>query len=170
MRKFLIYGFLILIFCSSISAQDKFLAKVQIYVQHNGTSPKQEQMVSYISRELRSLGDVEIVSENPDYRIDVVMVDLVVGGKNTGYAISISFLKSAKCIFKDKYIDDTPVILDCDASLWGTTAAINLDYLKDTAESLVAKFDNNILSPDREFFNRNKKSRDAIDKTKVKPN
>ncbi len=172
MSKFLLLVFIVCAFSFAVSAQDKFLAKVQIYVQYNGesaTNSSKELMSSYISRELRSLGDVEIVSVNPDYRIDVVFVDVLVGGRNVGYAVSISFLKSAKCTFKETNYDGTPVSEDCDASLYGTTAAISLDSLKETAEILVAKFDAKILENQRAFFKRNKNLRDSLEKTKIKP-
>jgi hypothetical protein len=158
MRNCIVFVFLIIAaFSLTASAQEKFSAKVLLYVQHDSKAI-QEEMTSYVSRELRSLGDVEIVQNDYDYAIHIVLVDVVIGNKKSGFAISISFLKSAKCTFKEKYFDGTPVIGDCDASLWGTTAAISLDNLRQTAQSLVTKFDSKILEAERSFFNKNKKS------------
>lgn len=58
---------------------------IRVYVRVNGTSPIAEQLLSYVSRGLRSLGDVEVVQENqkPDFTVRILAEDLTVFGART---------------------------------------------------------------------------------------
>ncbi|HKQ23146.1 MAG TPA: hypothetical protein VJT81_01735 [Burkholderiales bacterium] len=65
----------------------KFTAKVRLHVSAD-TSIKSS-IVSYLSRELRSLGDVEIVDENPGWELYVVAMEVTtVSGIKTGFALT----------------------------------------------------------------------------------
>jgi len=58
---------------------------------------KKAEISSYIKRELRELGDVDIVdSKGPDYYIEVASVDAVSDGRVVGNVLSFVLLKSFK--------------------------------------------------------------------------
>lgn len=162
MKRQILFTVLLTVLCSVlVSGQEKFSTKVKVYVQYDSQSI-QEAMYSYIARELRSLSDVTIVTNDADYLIDIVMVDVVLSGRNVGYAISIQYIQPAKCTYKEKYVDGTPIILDCDSILLSSLVVSSLDNLKIHGAGIVTKFDIKILEPARKTFNLNNEFKKSI--------
>ena len=157
MKRNAFFVVLMLVLCSvSGFGQEKFSAKVKVIVQHDSKSVV-DTMYSYITRELRSLNDVTIVSDNEDYKINLLMLDVTVGGRLVGYAVSTTFLQPAKCTYKQQYLNGTPVVLDCISIQGSYIVVVPSDKLKENAQQIVVDFDTSILKTDREFFDLNNK-------------
>lgn len=69
------------------TSDSKFSARVKVNVM--GDANIKGTVSSYFHRELRSLGDVEIVDKDPEWTLDVLAMELkLTGGATTGVAIS----------------------------------------------------------------------------------
>lgn len=69
---------------SAQAEQQSFSVRVQVVVQVDNESIKRK-IVSYVSRELRSLGDVVVTDHEPRYIIDILALEgAFVSGKPTG--------------------------------------------------------------------------------------
>ena len=133
---------LVILICSfSICAQDKFSAKVKIYVQNTSDPQVVELMNSYLARELRSLKDVDVIKEDSGYTIDVIMVSIP-NTRPVGYAVSVVSVKQSNC---DGYAKATELLTNSVAIVWA-------DQMKDFAERTIAKFDTQVLDSEREIF------------------
>lgn len=136
---------LILLFCSfavSVSAQTKpkFKPTFRIWVDVSGDNISEAE--SYLKRELRSLGDVEIVDHFaiPHFTIHAVILRTKnMSGRETGLAISW-VTESHLHKLEDKY---TGILLD--HQLWTT----GTESLKRKCEEYIARFDSMALEPMR---------------------
>lgn len=87
MKSFpLLLGFLLTAAFSAF-ADDQFKTKTKIKVTADGSVEASR----FIMRELRTLGDVEIVSTNQDYSIELLVLESKTKGNNipTGFALSL---------------------------------------------------------------------------------
>jgi hypothetical protein len=157
--KITLYLFLLILLPVFGHAQQKFSAKVRVYVQLSESSTMQDVISSYITRNIRSLRDVEVVSDGEDYAIEAVVVPITAGGRINGYAISVNYFKTAKCTYNDKYFDGSPLIEKCDSLIWNSAVVSSPDALRENAEIIVAKFDTKVLEYYRNFFRENKSLR-----------
>lgn len=110
-------------------------------------------MHSYIERELRRLGDVEISSEPAaaDYTVRVLINPTQIASKdgNVVYAVSYMFTYNSDC-GKDRVI--------AMAAGGGVAAIETFDDLKDVGEKMVAEFDAADLKAYRQaYFNKRAK-------------
>ena len=72
----------------SSSQFEKFSARVQVIVDTDGQLG--DDIKSYLNRALRSLGDVIITDNKPDYRVKIVALEEQAGdGTKLGYALSV---------------------------------------------------------------------------------
>jgi len=71
----------------------RFSAKVKVSV--GGEESIKSSVSSYLNRELRSLGDVEIVDDNYEWAINITALEnKIVGGKKSGFTIAAIFIQS----------------------------------------------------------------------------
>lgn len=150
----------------------KFNPKVKVDVSANDNI--NGEIVSYLSRELRSLGDVIVVDEKPDWTISIVALELTnKGGNNTGVALSILILSKPHSpliemgindLYRLKKInkfemDSLQQMINIDFGLvteyeghWLRTGSP--DNLRDICNGIVADFDSKYLEPTREYFQK----------------
>ena len=85
--------------CSvSVLAQTK---KFRVDITTAGNDPQIENEArSYLARELRSLGDVEVV-ENGDFTVNVTVFKISNNAGVVGYAISFQYLENITCQGKE---------------------------------------------------------------------
>ena len=80
-------------FAQVSKSQEKFATTVHLSISYNADATVKAQIISFFSRELRSLGDVTVVDEKGHYIISAVGVPLRAGGKTNGFALAIVFLR-----------------------------------------------------------------------------
>lgn len=118
-----------------------------------------ESVAKYLKNELRSLGDVVVTEEGPDYKLYVVLTEMRAGGRRVAYVLTISVTS----FFPDGYFDtilrhdlrnadevlqrleEVPVYEHQFVSLAGPTEA----HLIETVTSSVANFNTHVLEPRR---------------------
>ncbi len=112
---------------------------------------------SYVKRELRSLGDVEVISTNPELQIVIAgMRDKTKGGRDLGYSLAVAYTMQHTVPF---------FVLRKDISHWMKAAYLSPVYefsglqvsggsweaLQSTCQSVVASFDTGRLEPLRKM-------------------
>ena len=148
----------ITLFClhSQVSVQtepEKF--KVVVSVSAHNTEPEKSLknlMISYIKRELRSLGDVDIVDFDLDRATFQYMIVITMVVQDTGL-VSMSYLFAKRIPpnrFNDlwrEYYTESP------AFLYPLSGVIRVgrDKLDEECKSIVADFDTKFLEPERLF-------------------
>lgn len=118
-----------------------------------------ERVTKYLRNELRSLGDVVVAGEDPDYKLYVVLTEMRAGGGRVAYVLTIS----ATSFFPDGYFDtilrsdlrnaddvlqrleEVPVYEHQFVSLAGPTEA----HLIETVTSSIANLNTHLLEPRR---------------------
>ena len=123
--------------------QAKANYNVLIRVDSNADTTKTE-MVSYLSREIRSLGDATVVQDQNEANLilNVVCVDPRKPYYTAAIAVSAParlFVQGANCDFK--LIEDK----QCLMNLWADVGT----SLRDLAQSIVTRLDSTILEPVR---------------------
>ena len=119
-----------------------------------------KRVAKYIGNELRSLGDVAVVTENPDYKLFVVLTEMRAGGGRIAYVLTIT----ATSFFPEGYfdtilrndlknavevaqrLDEVPVYERQFVSLAGPEEA----HLIQTVTSSIANFNRYLLEPGRQ--------------------
>src|SRR5262245_30104444 len=92
--------FVVCMLAWSTFGADRLRIKVLITAEDELSS----QTSSYVKRNLRALGDVDIVEESPDYTLAFVFMELTTGGKTkTGYAESLTILSPFPKYLTDYY-------------------------------------------------------------------
>lgn len=148
---FLFILLLVFVFHTSTIAQNQHSVNVRITVSHRDKDIASE-MYSYLAREIRSLGDASVVTENEDFVIRILVVDSKVGGRLVGYAVSTAVTKSALCLSITKNKDGTPNIFTYDDIFDHSVEVIPYDGLRAAAQGIVTSFDTNILEERRKIF------------------
>jgi hypothetical protein len=74
----------------------KFATTVQLSISYRTDGTMKTQITSFLSRELRGLGDVTVVDDNGHYLISVVGLTLVAGGKTAGFALATVYLRASQ--------------------------------------------------------------------------
>lgn len=143
------------------SAPEKFKVVVSVSESNDDTQSEKSLknlMRSYIKRELRSLGDVEIVDPVLDratyqYQIDITMLEVLrVDRSETGLvAMTVDLLKRIPPNrFNDlwrEYYTKFPAF----GIPIGGVITVGRDRLDETCKSIVANFDTKLLEPERLF-------------------
>jgi hypothetical protein len=94
---------------SIVQASDKIKFKVQLLV---ASKEHKERIIGFISRELRSLDDVEIVKEDPDYAISVIAIVSRDLNSDAERGVAVSYTITKKSYFHKhiiKQVDDENV-------------------------------------------------------------
>ena len=164
--------FLLILGLATFSQADDLVIKpyeTTVSISVSADKNIENKIKSYIGRELRSLGDVVITDENPDWILDIAAIEIK--NKNnflTGIALSEVILKP----FRNKLIKHLVSskakkevdIMTSDLYFF-ETHSLRLgtpDGLRDICNSIVADFDSNKLNPDRLFW---QKIRDEANKS-----
>ena len=75
-----------------ITLSQKRVYRVQVEVSYKADDTMNSLIKSYIKRELRSLGDVEVVNTNPEFQIIIVgKTDHTKGGRDLGYSLAVAY-------------------------------------------------------------------------------
>jgi hypothetical protein len=96
-----------------------------------------DEMYSYLARELRSLGDVEVVDQG-DFTLNVHVVKITDKNGLAGYAVSSQFLEKVYCqgkVFANR--------------INGGLHVVEPDGLRKFSETIVATFDAQVLEERR---------------------
>ena len=162
MRRLLVVGLLLGISVGFTGAQKtpvKRIFRVGAGVSSSDASTKTLAQ-SYIKRELRSLGDVEVVEfANSDWQIDITVLKArSMSGVHQGYCMGVIYTRRYEV---PDYILDSmlkPSVSAERRKLWfrpveelvgGTLLVGGMDNLKSMCESAVADFDTKVLDPMR---------------------
>ena len=146
----------------SALADDQPKTKVKVTVAGSGSV----EASSFITRELRTLGDVEIVSTNQDCSIEVVVLETKRGGNPIGYALSIlitgrNSIPYVLGVATKNISDDSARSIVNSAAIASKELVTVLlhevrtcpdDGLRKTCESIVAQFDTDHLEPGRKMW------------------
>ena len=155
-------GFLFVFLLSSVicPAQDlKFTARVQIDV--SGNENIKGLVGSYLNRELRSLGDVELVEKDPDFFIAVGVLEIKpTGGRTSGFSLSTVVLhrfdnRIISSYFKDGYKEAGMALtsyLYRFPNMWVDIAP--RDSLQEICKGIIANFDTQDLEPIRKLYRK----------------
>jgi hypothetical protein len=142
----------------------QFSAKVKVSV--SAPDDIKDLVSSYLNRELRSLNDVEIVDNNPDWEIEIVAMELkTVSGYKNGIAISTVILspynnQALSEFFKPEFKESGLLITS--GLSWYSDQMLNVDSsdnLQELCKTIVADFDSRELEPSRKFFRNLKETR-----------
>lgn len=138
----------------------KFSKAVSISVNANNTEIKST-IKSYIGRELRTLGDVEIVDQKWDYELRIIALNL--GKKSSdslGYALSIVVVsRNNEAILRliQPSVPENIMKFYSDLPSFETASLVagSTEKLKELCEELVTDFDKDVLERDRKFWREN---------------
>lgn len=148
---------------SGQTEQLRFSARVQLVVQTKDAAMKSE-ATSYINRELRSLGDVIVTDNTPQYLIDVLPMERVrVDGAPMG-SIALSVLVTQP--LEEHWVGTAlrrfleKKEWDSFMNDWGNAKVVlnhmgltgPKDQLRSLCETLVAAFDSEVLEPERKIW------------------
>lgn len=158
MKTRLIYALaMTCLFALPSQAQSKWIAKVKREVSCNDIALKDE-LTSFLSRELRSLGDVDLTDNGSQgvYAIRVIVVPSVVNGKTIGQAISMAVTQRALCA------TDIPasvpgnflVGVTYNDLVYYTLYVFAADNLRSGATQMVVDFDTEVMKEARILYNR----------------
>lgn len=163
----------------------KFSARVKVSV--GGDEEIRNSVTSYIKRELRSLGDVEIVDENEQWLLSILAMYAKVkpSGKKTGLILSVVVLQKKEPEFFEFLIggdDDLKKKRTAQhlASYYchfdgHSVATWPLDSMKEGCADIVTDFDVKSLEPMRKFYGDlqagiNKKATHQSEQSEKEPN
>jgi hypothetical protein len=155
---------LLSIFNSNLYAEEfpKFKARVSLQVSVSAEENIKGISNSYLSRELRSLQDVELVDRNPEWVLSVIIMDLTTKRETkVGFVISVMIMRK----FPNDYLmsrltksEDKEYFKDITSDLYFSpdhrmnTGA--LADLRDMCSEIVAYFDTKHLEPTRKIHKR----------------
>ena len=137
----------------------EYSARVSIEVR--GHDELTTNVLSYLSRELRSLGDVVVTDEDPKWKIDIVVTYLeFTSGERIGVLLSVVVIKPLhvsiwESMIKEDSSDFAEYFLSTLSELkyhWATPSSI--EELRESCYDIVAIFDTSILEPDRRFYQK----------------
>ncbi len=136
MRKIVMTLFFIFL-CSAVSFGQAKLFKVGVRVIHNDKNI-QNSIESYLTRELRSLGDVEVTNDGPFYMIHVTAMTAKFGGKDIGYTFGYAITWESTC-GEGKNVEKCQV--------FESVGVVNMptEQLQNQCQRLVTDFDVNQL-------------------------
>lgn len=153
--------------CGCCQAQDlpgKWSGRVKLEVA--GEAPLTDTVVSYISRELRALGDIELVQVNPDFAVSVVALENTVeeGRRVTGYTLAVVITKPVQLNLIDALLGDTVPETGRDSLKKTFKDAVEIkdqsckitpvEHLQKTCREIVIDLDTRCLQPARMYWQK----------------
>jgi hypothetical protein len=156
----------VLLLVGAAHAQDSG-RKFKVMLSVSATSPLKEDIESVMSRELRLLGDVELVTDYPEWEIEVVGIDVYnKDGELVGVAVSTAVLwvfdnslwtPAIQSYYSTQAIDLTSTFQLLTANLYGVDAhwlriaGTGPDELRTMCQQLIDDFDQKQLQPSRDY-------------------
>lgn len=125
-------------------------------------------ITSFISREMRSLGDIEITDVNPSYKISVVAISVTLkSGYTAGHAVSTVISRPlgnwswalSKELTPENRESISSIISDHESLEKHGLFVGSEDGLRSSLEEMIAEFDAQELEPMRRFWNNRKNSK-----------
>lgn len=159
MRALVLFLFLFLFLVPTVTvtaqtksvAPEKFSANVGVEVVPQG--PGTAELYSYITRELRTLNDVVIVTDQraAAYKIVVSMQEI----RDDYYAILPMYLKRADCLFPKVGSRGKGFMESCVAfETLNSMSLVKPEMFRELASVIVTTLDTTLLEPDRKRFNK----------------
>ena len=159
MPKLISLATLILLFAltSKVGAQQPKssdpIAKVAVSI--SGSENLKGEVKSYLSRELRSLNDVLVSEQDPDYEMDAIVLELAtLDYSKVGVAISVNVLKPLKSFRRVANERGAPYDSSFSIFIFSWLRVGNSSDLRLICQGLIADFDNQVLDHDRKRINR----------------
>lgn len=134
-RKILFLVLLVALCSLSILAQQK---RFKVGVVVDGDDALRTDTESYLKRELRSLGDVDVVTELPDYSVSVHVMALEKNNVQRGIVVAYQFFNVVTCQTKLYY-----------AWIGGGLMTTNERDTRQNATKIITSFDTEILEQNR---------------------
>lgn len=160
---FIVCGFLLML---SVVTTAKSDSKVfRIYVEVDGDPNITSLITSYITRELRSIGDIVVVDSKPEYKLIIAAVETkTTGGEKLGFSLAIVILEYYpediySYMLKEEDKDSFRSIM-ADICFFKRLLVMSGPYrsLRSICSEIVAEFDNEYLEPSRKLSQRIKDS------------
>lgn len=155
MKRQLLFALVLIVLCSGIicGQTKKFSAVVAVQVVSSNAADKSI-MYSYLTRELRSLNDVTIVTGAPagDYTL-IIMLENLTNETDGSYALTSLFTKRASCIYAQPLANGSSFVDSCGSlESFQSISILKASALKQKASQIVTDFDANVLEADRKRF------------------
>jgi hypothetical protein len=142
---------------SADTPNPRFSAKVKVSVE--GEESVNSSVSSYLNRELRSLGDVELVDKDHEWEISVlILATRSVGGQNMGFVLSTVIIPTFSNQWLREYLIPKyqDLVLNITSGLsYYPKQWINIGGTKDIQEickRIIANFDTTCLEENRKVF------------------
>ncbi|MBU0712423.1 hypothetical protein KKA87_10975 [bacterium] len=127
---------IILLYITGSSAQNQNIkVSVKITVDAENSEIYRDKLISFINRELRTLGDIEVVESNEDFQLMILCM------QNFRRTQNINSLTISALSLMSIYWQGENVFAYFDITMFTT----NKDVLKSTSQDIVAWFDTNTL-------------------------
>jgi hypothetical protein len=154
--------FICLVFVAIPSySQNKYSTKVKLDVV--APDKIKDEVRSYLSRELRSLGDVTIIEDKPSWSISIIIVPTdTVSGQHLGYAYATLVTQPLHTDYLDKYAKcdaDSKEMLRGALETGEIIYRFNVqtsatDELQEISKKLIAEFDSRFLDEERKSWQK----------------
>jgi hypothetical protein len=158
--RLFLFLFLASIFVTPLRAADKINCRVQFKI--SAAENIRGVVTSYLSRELRALGDIDIVEDDPWFILSVIAVATSNrAGNPTGYTFSVVVERP---VLYRKMRDEFAKLLDekmmkvMDISFDNTARIVShfvqlgaVDELENLCKKVIADIDGNVFEPDRKI-------------------
>lgn len=150
-----------------LHAEDKFRISVQLKVSADDTI--QGEVTSYLSREIRRLGDIDLVENEPSITISVIaLVNKNRGDTTTGHTLSIlaerpvryrqmrqSLAKALSAEHVDSMLKVTDLVFDNTSRVLSHFVQVGpVDELENLCKKIVAQIDGTVFEGERKIYQR----------------
>jgi len=163
MLPFIVCGFLLMLSVVTTAKPDSRVFRIHVGV---GGDPNITSLItSYITRELRSIGDIVVVDSKPDYKLIIVVIeDKTTSGKKIGFSLAMTILEYYRedafmFMLKERWKDPFRFIM-ADLCVYKNLLVMSGSDkdLRSTCSEIVANFDNEYLEPSRKLHQSIKNS------------
>jgi hypothetical protein len=167
---YLFFALIVFATCLHVQAQDQELPQFSAKVAVNITADEniKGEVTSYVKRELRSLSDVLVADDKPDWQLDILAIEVATkAGYKSGVVLSVNITKPFENSFWITWL--RTVVPDSMSSLiemldYNTSDLYEIrehwvrvaptDGLKTMCEGIVADFDSEILDKQRALYRK----------------
>ncbi|MET0754442.1 MAG: hypothetical protein ABWZ66_13755 [Pyrinomonadaceae bacterium] len=148
MKQKVLFLILLVVFCSLPAFAQTKKIFVSVSVESKDTKLR-DTIESYITRELRTLGDVEIDNSFGFFKVDILAIENEIDGEALGYTISVVISHFSTCTSKKITVKGQLETWNCYVQqdhFLKTDAVANLRKM---CERIVTDFDTRVLKPMR---------------------